>query len=116
MRVLVAYGSKHGGTAGLAQMIAEGLCGHGVAADARAAREVWTLEPYTAVIVAGALYNSRWHRDARSFVHRYEPDAQGFPACPMARKHSGDWRDPEQVRGFVLVVLADLAAATRLAS
>jgi menaquinone-dependent protoporphyrinogen oxidase len=166
MRVLVAYGSKRGGTAGLAQMIAEGLCSHGVAADARAARDVRTLEPYTAAIVAGALYNNRWHRDARSFVHRYaeqlrtlpvwlvssgplddstgwgtlppvtqvkriaaelgargcvtfggrlEPAAKGFPASAMARKHAGDWRDPEQVRGFVLVVVADLAAATRWA-
>jgi menaquinone-dependent protoporphyrinogen oxidase len=167
MRVLVAYGSKRGGTAGLAQMIAKGLSSNGVEADARAARDVWTLKPYTAVVVAGALYHNRWHRDARWFVQRYadqlrtlpvwlvssgplddstgwgtlppvtqvkriggeigargcvtfggrlEPDAKGFPASVMAKMHAGDWRDPEQVRGFVLVVVADLAAATRRAS
>jgi menaquinone-dependent protoporphyrinogen oxidase len=167
MRVLVAYGSKRLGTAGLAQMIADDLSAHGVEAEARAARDVWTLKPYTAVIVAGALYHNRWHRDARWFVRRYadqlrtlpvwlissgplddtagwgtlppvpqvkriaaelgargcitfggrlKSDAEGFPASAMAKEHSGDWRDPEQVRGFVLVVVADLAAATRRAS
>jgi menaquinone-dependent protoporphyrinogen oxidase len=167
MRVLVAYGSKRGGTAGLAQTIAEGLSSQGIDADARAARDVWTLKPYAAVIVAGALYHNCWHRDARWFVCRYadqlrtlpvwlissgtrddtvgwrtlppvphvnriaaeigargcvtfggrlEPDAKGLPASAIARKHAGDWRDPEQVRGFVLFVLADLAAATRRAS
>jgi menaquinone-dependent protoporphyrinogen oxidase len=148
-------------------MIAEGLSSHGVEADARAARDVWTLKPYTAVIVAGALYHNHWHRDARWFVHRFaeqlrtlpvwlissgplddstgwgtlppvpqvkriaagigargcmtfggrlEPDAKGFPASAMARKHPGDWRNPEQVRGFVLHVVAELTTATRRAS
>jgi menaquinone-dependent protoporphyrinogen oxidase len=167
MRVLVAYGSKHGGTAGLAEMIAAGLSSHGVEADARAARDVWTLKPYGAVIVAGALYHKRWHRDARWFVCRYahqlrtlpvwlissgplddsagwgtlppvhevkriaatigaracvtfggrlEPDANGFPAGAIANEHAGDLRDPEHVGGFVLYVVAELAATTRRAS
>jgi menaquinone-dependent protoporphyrinogen oxidase len=167
MCVLVAHASKRDGTAGLAQMIAEGLTAHGIEVDVRAARDVWTLKPYAGVIVAGALYHNRWHRDARWFVHRYadqlrvlpvwlmsggplddtvgsgtlppvpqvkriaaeigargcitfggrpEPDAKGFPADAMAERHAGDWRDPEQVRGFVLVVVADLAAVMRRAS
>jgi menaquinone-dependent protoporphyrinogen oxidase len=148
-------------------MIAERLFSHGIETDVRAAPDVWTLKPYAAVIVAGALYDNQWHRDARWFVHRYadqlrnlpvwlissgplddsvgwgtlprvpqvermaaaigargcvtfagrlERDAKGFPASAMAKQHAGDWRDPEQVRGFVLVVVADVAAATREAS
>jgi menaquinone-dependent protoporphyrinogen oxidase len=79
MRVLVAYGSTHGGTAGLAETIAAGLSAHGIEADARAAPDVWTLKPYRAVIVAGALYHNRWHRDARWFVHRYADQLRTLP-------------------------------------
>jgi menaquinone-dependent protoporphyrinogen oxidase len=79
IRVLVAYASKRGGTAGLAQMIATGLSSHGVEAEARAARDVWTLEPYGAVVVAGALYQNHWHRDARWFVHRYASELRSMP-------------------------------------
>ena len=112
-----------------------------------------------AVIVAGALYALRWHRDARRFVRRnakvlrrlpvwlvasgpldataragklppvrqvaklmesigakgqvtfggrLEPDAKGFPASAMAKKVSGDWRDPEQVREFASRVARSL--------
>ena len=71
MRALVAYGSKRGGTAGLAQMIGDALSAHGVDTDVRPAREVSTLDPYAAVVVAGALYMNRWHRDARRFVRRH---------------------------------------------
>ncbi len=69
-RVLVAYGSKSGGTAGLAAMIAEALDAAGADAAVTAAREVHDLTGFDAVIVAGALYANRWHRDARRLVRR----------------------------------------------
>lgn len=70
MRVLIAYGSKMGGTAGLADMLAAELSEQGIPVDARAADSVGTLMGYDAVIVGGALYASRWHRAARRFVKR----------------------------------------------
>jgi menaquinone-dependent protoporphyrinogen oxidase len=71
MQVLVAYGSKRGGTAGLAAMVGRALEAAGVTADVRPASKVGSLDGYDAVIVGGALYMARWHRDARRFVkHR----------------------------------------------
>ena len=70
MRVLVVYGSKRGGTAGLAQMIGDALIAGGLAADACPARHAGSPADYDAVIVAGALYASRWHHDARRFARR----------------------------------------------
>jgi menaquinone-dependent protoporphyrinogen oxidase len=35
-------------------------------------------------------------------------DAQGFPASSMAKTHSGDWRDPEQIRRFADAVRDEL--------
>ena len=69
-RILVAYGSKRGGTAGLAAMIRDALTGAGHQVAVSPARDIATLEGVEAVIVAGALYANRWHRDARRFVRR----------------------------------------------
>jgi menaquinone-dependent protoporphyrinogen oxidase len=71
MSTLVVYGSKRGGTEGLATMIGEGLTERGLSAEVRKASEVASVAPYRAVIVAGALYANRWHRDARRFVRRH---------------------------------------------
>ncbi|CAA0096423.1 Uncharacterised protein [Mycolicibacterium vanbaalenii] len=69
-RILVAYGSRRGGTAGLAAMIGEALTAVGHEVVLSPAREVSTLAGAEAVIVAGALYANRWHHDARRFVRR----------------------------------------------
>ena len=144
MRVLVAYGPKRGDVGGLAKMISEGLSAQGIEVDVRAAPDVWTLEPYDGVIVAGGLDHNRWHRDARWFVHRYGDQLRTLPVWLIS---SGPFDDtvargmlpavpqverlaerigaegcttlggrPEQVRGVVLAVAADLAAVGRRAS
>ena len=43
-----------------------------------------------------------------TFGGRLEPDAKGFPASAMAKKVSGDWRDPDQVREFASRVARSL--------
>lgn len=70
MRILVAYGSAHGGTQGLAEMVAAGLREDGIACDVLPAASVRRLDGYDAVIAGGALYASRWHRAARRFAKR----------------------------------------------
>ena len=164
MSVLVAYGSKRGGTKGLAEMVAGDLRQEGFEVDLQPARQVRSLEGYEAVVIGGALYAFRWHKDARRFVKRHAghlrqrptyffasgplddsatkaaippvkgvqalmdrvearghatfggrllPDAKGFPASAMAKKHAGDWRDAEQVRAWVRTIAAELRAGVR---
>ena len=71
MRVLVAYGSKRGATAGLAEMIASEFDQAGLPAAAKPARKVRNLDDVDAVVIAGSLYASRWHKDARRFARRH---------------------------------------------
>ena len=71
MRILIAYGSSRGGTAGLADMVAEALFDRGVDAEVGNAADVSDLRGYDGVIVGGALYNNHWHSDATDFVHRF---------------------------------------------
>lgn len=64
-RVLVAHGSVRGGTAQIAEWIADELrtCGHDV--DVRPAGGRGQLAGYDAIVLGGALYMNRWHRGAR---------------------------------------------------
>src|ERR1700756_6024124 len=70
MRILIAFGSKRGGAAGLATMIGDALTEAGHEAIVSPAKDVQVVDGVDAVVVVGALYANRWHRDARRFVHR----------------------------------------------
>ncbi|MBS1843188.1 MAG: flavodoxin [Actinobacteria bacterium] len=71
-RVLVAYGTKYGSTAEIAERIGATLSAAGLAVDVRAAREVKTLDPYRAVVLGSAVYAGRWRRDALRLLRRPE--------------------------------------------
>ena len=71
MRVLVAYGSKMGGTAGIAELIGDALTDAGFQADVRPVAEVSHLDRYDVVVIGAALYTGHWHRQARRFVRRH---------------------------------------------
>lgn len=159
MRVLVTYGSTRGGTEGLARMVADDLRDEGITVDLLPPNQVNKLDAYDGVVVGGALYAFRWHRQARQFVRqhagelrqrptfffssgplddsasrsaitpvrqvkalmnrvsardhvtfggRLDPDTKGFPASAMAKKNSGDWRDPAQVQEWAKSIAAQL--------
>ena len=160
--VLVAYGSKRGGTAGIANAIADCLRQDGCTVDCKAAGDVDSLAGYDAAIIGGALYMGRWHRDAWRFAVRHAerlrelpvwlfssgpldhsaaegeisptgqvarlmarigarghitfggrltPDAKGFIAAAMAKKHAGDWRDWSQIRAWACEIATQIQVA-----
>lgn len=79
MRVLVAYGSKHGGTRGLAEWLGSSLEDLGHDVTVAAITDVDDVDRYEAVVVGGALYMMRWHADARRFVKRHMRELQDRP-------------------------------------
>ncbi len=88
MRVLVAYGSERGGTAEIAERVAETLRAEGLEAEAVDASKVRRLDGYDAVVIGGALYAMQWHRDARRFALRHaralrEREVYGFSSGPL---------------------------------
>ncbi len=82
--VLVAYGSREGGTAEIAGSVAATLSAAGVPADVRPAREVARLAPYRAVVLGGALYGDRWHADARQFTRQHARELRDRPVWLFA--------------------------------
>jgi len=69
-RVLVAYGTKFGSTAEIAEAIGTALRVAGLQVDVRRAREVRSLDPYRAVVLGSAVYMARWRRDAMRLLRR----------------------------------------------
>jgi menaquinone-dependent protoporphyrinogen oxidase len=76
MPVLVSYATKHGSTQEVAEAIAETLDASGLNVDVLPARRVTDIGPYDAVVLGGALYMGRWHRDALRLLRRHA-DALG---------------------------------------
>jgi menaquinone-dependent protoporphyrinogen oxidase len=66
---LIAYATKHDSTHRVAELIADVLRDDGIAVDVRPASAVDNVDPYAAVVLGGALYMGRWHRDARRLLH-----------------------------------------------
>ncbi|MEU4498563.1 flavodoxin domain-containing protein [Streptomyces sp. NPDC023998] len=71
-RVLVAYGTKNGSTAEIADVVADALKEAGLRSEARPAAAARDVTEYDAVVLGGALYAGRWHRDAVRFARRHE--------------------------------------------
>ena len=71
MRVLVAYATRHGATAGIAKRVAATLSAAGHEAEARPVEEITDVEPYDAVVIGAAAYMFHWLKPAVKFCHRH---------------------------------------------
>jgi len=67
-QVLVAYASKHGATAEIAQKIGEVLRQAGLSVDVRPADRARDVASYRAVVLGSAVYVGQWRREAAKFL------------------------------------------------
>ena len=106
-RVLVAYASKHGATAGIAERIGEVLRGAGLQADVLSAEQVRDLSPYSAVVLGSGVYAGSWLKPAANLLQANEqalaqrpvwlfsdgPTGEGDPVALMK-----GWRFPQALQ------------------
>lgn len=94
-RILVAYASTHGAMQEVAEKVAETLREQGLTIDVQPAKNVKSLNGYSAVVLGGPLYMFRWHGDAIRFLNRHHKAiAAGIPVAVFA---GGPWENkPEQ--------------------
>lgn len=71
MNVLVAYATRHGSTAGIAERIAEVLTQQGHAAQAVPVEDAGPAEGYDAVVLGGAAYMFHWLKPALHYARRH---------------------------------------------
>ena len=72
IQVLVAYASKHGATAEIAEKIGQVLRQQGLRADVLPADRVSDLTPYQAVVLGSAVYMFQWRKAAAAFLRANE--------------------------------------------
>ena len=78
--ILVAFATRHGSTAGIADALGEALRdATGLPAEVRRAAEVDDIEPYQAVVVGSAVYMGKWQSDAIDFLKRFERELRERP-------------------------------------
>jgi menaquinone-dependent protoporphyrinogen oxidase len=80
-KVLVAYASKYGATAGIAEAIADTLRQEGLEAEVRPARDIKDLGSYGAVVLGSPVYTGRWMSEVLDFVKRHRESLKGLPVA-----------------------------------
>jgi menaquinone-dependent protoporphyrinogen oxidase len=79
--ILVAYASKCGSTAGVAEAIGKTLQQQGASVDVRLAKNVTDVSPYQAVIVGSAIRMGGWLGDAKKLVQTHQQALKGIPTA-----------------------------------
>lgn len=119
--ILVAYASRAGATAGVAEAIGKTLAESGAQVDVRPMQDVTDLAPYRAVVAGSAIQGGQWLPEAMQFVRTHQAELARKPfaaflvcmtlAMPNAgkyRRHVATWLEP--VRALVRPVSEGLFA------
>jgi len=78
-KVLVVYGSRHGGTRGIAQKIGEVLRTEGLEADVVAADQAADVSAADAFVVGSGVYMGSWLKEPIDFIKRNEATLAARP-------------------------------------
>ncbi len=99
-RVLVAYSSKYGATAGIAERIGETLRARGVQADVVSADRVTDLAPYGAVVLGSGVYAGSWLKGASRFLTANEAALATRPVWLFSDGPTGEGDPVAQMKGW----------------
>ncbi|HYH53193.1 MAG TPA: flavodoxin domain-containing protein [Solirubrobacterales bacterium] len=104
MTVLVAYASKRGSTAEIAETVAATLRREGLGVCLEPVEDVRSLERFDAVVLGSAVYMKRWRGDARHFLKKHRKTLRQKPFWVFSSGPVGDpaqddqgWTEPPQL-------------------
>jgi len=102
-KVLVAYATKMGSTAGIAQAIGAELVHGGHQVDVREAGKVRSIEEYDVVVLGSAIYMRRWRPEAVHFLGRHRDELRDrqvwlFHSGPVGPEKYEPQKMPGKVR------------------
>jgi menaquinone-dependent protoporphyrinogen oxidase len=109
-KILVAYASRAGSTAGVAEAIGKTLAESGAQVEVRLMKDVQDLTPYRAVVAGSAIQGRKWLPEAMQFVQTHQaalahkPFAAFLVCMTLAMPGANQYR--EHVAGFIHPVRA----------
>ena len=89
MNVLVAYASRHGATAGIAERIAAGLRSAGLQTDVKPVTDVRDVSAYDAFVIGGAAYMFHWLKDATVLCETASCHARRTAGLALQQRSAG---------------------------
>ncbi len=103
-RVLVAYATKYGATAEIAEKIGQVILQAGLETDVLPTDSVSDLAPYQAIVLGSAVYVGLWRKEAVAFLEAHEKAMARMPVWFFSSGPTGEgdpaqlmqgWRFPE---------------------
>ena len=101
-KVLVAYGSKHGATAEIAEAIGRAIQEAGLTVDVLSADAVGSLSPYQAVVLGSAVYAGMWRKEAIQLLESQEEALAQVPVWIFSSGPTGEGDPVELLDGWRL--------------
>ena len=98
--VLVAYGTKYGATAEIAEKIGQVLDQAGLSTDVLPADQVSDLAAYKAVVLGSAVYIGAWRKEAATFLKANEEVLAGKPVWLFSSGPTGEGDLKELTQGW----------------
>jgi menaquinone-dependent protoporphyrinogen oxidase len=98
--LLIAYASKHGATAEIAEQIGAVLREHGLTPEILPAERVTSLTPYAAVVLGSAVYIGKWRKEAIALLERYEQQLAARPVWLFSSGPTGEGEPAELMQGW----------------
>ena len=95
-RVLVAYATKYGATAGIAEKIGQVILQAGLQADVLTTDRVRDITGYKAIVLGSAVYVGQWRKEAVAFLENNEKAMSKLPVWFFSSGPTGEG-DPVQL-------------------
>ena len=99
-QILVAYATKYGATAEIAEKIGEVLREAGLQTDVLPAHKVSDLTPYQAVVLGSAVYIGQWRKEAAKFLETNEDALAERPVWLFSSGPTGEGDPVELMKGW----------------
>jgi menaquinone-dependent protoporphyrinogen oxidase len=99
-KILVAYGTRYGATAGIAERIGEVLKKAGFTVDVASADKAGEPGGYDAVILGSALYIGQWRKEAANYLAKHEQALAKLPVWLFSSGPAGKGDVKELMNGF----------------
>jgi menaquinone-dependent protoporphyrinogen oxidase len=80
-KILIAYTSQGGATAGVAEAIGKTLTDQGISVDVRPVDAVADLSPYRAAVLGSAIHSGKWLPEALAFVAHNQAALRRMPTA-----------------------------------